>query len=126
MSCLDALPFSLVSHEHSSTPPDLAVPTVDDLAARTGLPVTQCYCAHDSSTWSYPRRAHDTFAGDSPVVEGQGPLPSPDRETYDGGLATLAVHALSTNGEVVEGLYRVAESVARQGTTFEAGGEMPQ
>ena len=124
MSCLDALP---VSHEHSSTPPDLAVPTVDDLAARTGLPGTQCHCAHDSSTRSYPRHAHDTiapYAGGNPVVEGQGPLPSP--ESYDCGLATPAVDALSTNGDVVEGLFRVAKSVAGQGTTFDAGLELPQ
>ena len=119
MSLLDALPFSWVGRDQSFTPPDLPVPTVDVLAARTGLPGAACHCAHDSR--SYPRRAHDTTSAAG--VEGrQGTLP----ESYDGGLAALAAHALSTNGEVVEWLYCVAESVASQGTTFDPGLELLQ
>ena len=99
MSCLHAFP--LVGHDQTSTPPDLAMPTVADLAARTGL-----YAAGPSNTTTAAATA-------------SGPVPA--HAWYKGGLATPAVHAqsISTNGEVVDGLYRVAESVAAQGGAFD-------
>ena len=77
------------------------MPTVADLAARTGLSAAGASNATTAAaTASDPVSAH---------------------ASYDGGLATPAVHAQSpsTNGEVVDWLYRVAESIASQGGAFD-------